>query len=107
MNILKVAIGYYTFNEFCDAIVGEVSKVVDVGGLTYKDEYVGINTMNTAEEWWFDRESVNTTINGCNWVGWFKLSGVKNLVLKDQMNQWMVQMDMHFLKILIWNMIGS
>ena len=47
-HILKVAIGYYTFNEFCDAIVGEVSKVVDVGGLTYKDEYVGINTMNTA-----------------------------------------------------------
>ena len=82
MNILKVAIGYYTFNEFCDAIVGEVSKVVDVGGLTYKDEYVGINTMNTAEEWWFDRESVNTTINGCNWVGWFKLTPVKNLVIE-------------------------
>ena len=81
-HILKVAIGYYTFNEFCDAIVGEVSKVVDVGGLTYKDEYVGINTMNTAEEWWFDRESVNTTINGCNWVGWFKLSGVKNLCIE-------------------------
>ena len=103
--ILKIPVGYYTFNEFCEAIAREMNKYVDIAGLIYKDEYIGMNTMNTTETWWFDRESVNTTIDGCEWTRWFKMDPVKIVVI-ERTDEWMERMDMHFLRIHIWNMTG-
>lgn len=81
-HLIHIPVGYYTFDEFCERIMNETNEYVSIGGMTLKDEYIALNTMNTSEEWWFDRESVNTTINGCNWVPWFKLTPVKNLCIE-------------------------
>ena len=39
--------------------------------------------INPSESWYFDRASVNTTIDGFEWTPWFKLSpSVKNLCIE-------------------------
>ena len=71
-HVLSIPSGYYTFTEFIESVSVELNKHVSTPSITLHTEYAQFNTID--EEWYFDRSSPNTTINGFGWTPWFKLS---------------------------------
>ena len=81
-HVLILPTGYYTFSEFIEAVGAEMVKVLPLTYMTIKNGHVRFNVQGS-ESWYFDRSSVDTTIDGFEWIPWFKLSpSVRNLCIK-------------------------
>ena len=81
-HVLILPTGYYTFTEFIEAVGAEMVKVLPLTSMTIEDDHVRFNVQGS-ESWYFDRSSVNTTIDGFEWTPWFKLSpSVQNLCIE-------------------------
>ena len=77
-HMLTLPTGYYTFSEFIEAVGAEMVKVLPLTSMTIEDDHVRFN--DQSESWYFDRSSIDTTIDGFEWTPWFKLSpSVQNL----------------------------
>ena len=80
-HVLSIPTGYYTYLEFIEAVGVELSKVITTISMTIEDKYVKFNV--EGNEWYFDRESDDTTIDGFGWTPWFKLSpSTQNLCIE-------------------------
>ena len=80
-HVLTLPTGYYTFSEFIEAVGAEMVKVLPLTSMTIEDDHVRFN--DQSESWYFDRSSVDTTIDGFEWTPWFKLSpSVQNLCIE-------------------------
>ena len=80
-HMLILPTGYYTFSEFIEAVGAEMVKVLPLTSMTIEDDHVRFN--DQSESWYFDRSSVDTTIDGFEWTPWFKLSpSVQNLCIE-------------------------
>ena len=80
-HMLTLPVGYYTFSEFIEAVGAEMVKVLPLTSMTIEDDHVRFNVQ--ADGWYFDRSSVDTTIDGFGWTPWFKLaSTVRNLCIE-------------------------
>ena len=74
-HVLTMPTGYYTFSEFIEAIGNEMTKVLPLISMTFKEDHVRFNvTEGQGSPWYFDRASDDTTIDGFGWTPWFKLS---------------------------------
>ena len=71
-HVLIMPTGYYTFSEFIEAIGVEMVKVLPLISMTIEDDHVRFNDQSNS--WYFDRTSIDTTIDGFGWTPWFKLS---------------------------------
>ena len=71
-HVLSMPTGYYTFSEFIEAVGVDMVKVLSLVSMTIEDDYVRFN--DQSDSWYFDRSSVDTTIDGFGWTPWFKLS---------------------------------
>ena len=79
--ILSIPTGYYTYLEFIEAVGVELSKVITTISMTIEDKYVKFNVEGS--EWYFDRDTTDTTIDGFGWTPWFKLSpSTQNLCIE-------------------------
>ena len=80
-HVLILPTGYYTFSEFIEAVGNEMVKVLPLISMTINEDHVRFN--DQSESWYFDRSSVDTTIDGFGWTPWFKLSpSVQNLCIE-------------------------
>ena len=80
-HMLTLPTGYYTFTEFIEAVGAEMVKVLPLISMTIEDDHVRFN--DQSESWYFDRSSVDTTIDRYQWTPWFKLSpSVRNLCIE-------------------------
>ena len=70
--LLSIPTGYYTYDEFIEAIDIELGEVVSLVSTIIEDEYVIFNIQG--DGWYFDHENDNTTIDKFGWIPWFKLS---------------------------------
>ena len=78
-HVLTMPTGYYTFSEFIEAVGTEMVKVLPLISMTIEDDHVSFNDQSN-ESWYFDRTSVETTIDGFFFSPWFKLfSSTHNL----------------------------
>ena len=71
-HVLTMPTGYYTFSKFIEAVGVEMVKVLPLILMTIEDDHVSFNDQSNS--WYFDRISVDTTIDGFGWTPWFKLS---------------------------------
>ena len=79
--MLTLPTGYYTFSEFIEAVGVEMVKVLPLVSMTIEDDHVRFNDQSNS--WYFDRSSVDTTIDGFGWTPWFKMSpSVHNLCIE-------------------------
>ena len=62
-HMLTMPTGYYTFSEFIEAVGTEMVKVLPLILMTIEDDHVSFNDQSN-ESWYFDRSSVETTIDG-------------------------------------------
>ena len=75
---------YYTFSEFIEAVGVEMVKVLPLTSMTIEDDHVRFNDQSNS--WYFDRSSVDTTIDGFGWTPWFKLTqSARNLCIERPM----------------------
>ena len=65
-HVLTLPTGYYTFGEFIEAVGAEMVKVLPLTSMTIEDDHVRFN--DQSESWYFDRASVDTTIDGYQWT---------------------------------------
>ena len=65
-HILSIPTGYYTYLEFIEAVGNELSKVITTVSMTIEDKYVKFNV--EGNEWYFDRDTTDTTIDGFGWT---------------------------------------
>ena len=72
-HVLTMPTGYYTFFGFIEAVGVEIVKVLPLISMTIEDDHVRFNDQSN-ESWYFDRTSIDTTIDGFGWTPWFKLS---------------------------------
>ena len=69
-----------------EAVCVELGKVITLVSITIQDEYMILNVQE--EDWYFDRESDNTNIDGFGWTPWFKLSpSTQNLCIERSISQ--------------------
>ena len=119
-HILSISTGYYTYLEFIEAVGTELSKVITTISMTIEDKYVKFNV--EGNEWYFDRDTTDTTIDGFGWTPWFKLSpSTQNLCIElpvDEclilmvhlylMRQMMKDWEVMYISIHpMWNMTGN
>ena len=80
-HVLTMPTGYYTFSEFIEAVGTEMVKVLPLILMTIEDDHVRFNDQSNS--WYFDRSSVDTTIDGFGWTPWFKMSpSTRNLCIE-------------------------
>ena len=65
-HMLTLPVGYYMFSEFIEAVGAEMVKVLPLVSMTIEDDHVRFNVL--ADGWYFDRSSVDTTIDGFGMV---------------------------------------
>ena len=81
-HVLTMPTGYYTFFGFIEAVGVEIVKVLPLISMTIEDDHVRFNDQSN-ESWYFDRTSIDTTIDGFGWTPWFKLSpSTRNLCIE-------------------------
>ena len=81
-HVLTMPTGYFTFSKFIEAVGVAMVKVLPLISMTIEDDHVRFNDQSN-ESWYFDRTSVDTTIDGFGWTPWFKLSpSTRNLCIE-------------------------
>ena len=84
--ILSISTGYYTYLEFIEAVGVKFGKVITTVSMTIEDKYVKFNV--EGNEWYFDRDTTDTTIDGFGWTPWFKLStSTQNLCIERPVDE--------------------
>ena len=79
-HVITIPSAYYTFTQFYEAVGTELIKVIPITRMKIHTEYI---EYECSENWYFDRSSVNTTINNFDWTPWFKVnSSLKNLCIE-------------------------
>ena len=65
-HVLTMPTIYYTFSEFIEAVGIDMVKVLPLISMTIEDDHVRFNDQSNS--WYFDRASVDTTIDGFGWT---------------------------------------
>lgn len=79
-HVITIPSTYYTFTQFYETVGKELNKVIPITRMRIHTEYI---EYECSENWYFDRSSVNTTINNFDWTPWFKVnSSLKNLCIE-------------------------